>query len=50
MSFPDALIYLLTDNGPVRAKWADLDHVRVTREFLNDPGVVLSTLLDDPGD
>jgi predicted ATPase len=50
MSFPDALIYLLTDSGPVSTKWEDLDHVRITREFLNDPGVVLSTLLDDPGD
>ena len=50
MSFPDALIYLLTESGPVSAKWEDLDHIRVTREFLNDPGVVLSTLLDDSDD
>jgi len=48
MSFPDALIYVLTENGPVRAKWDELDHVRITKEFLNDPGAVLSTLLGDP--
>lgn len=48
MSFPDALVYILTENGPVRTKWDELDHVRITREFLNDRGAVLSTLLGDP--
>lgn len=45
MSFPDATIYLLTESGPVRSKWESLDHVRITREFLEDPGVVLDVLL-----
>jgi len=47
MSFPGALIYLLTDNGPKQVAWEDLDHVRILREFLNDPAIVLRTLLSD---
>ena len=47
MSFPGALIYLLSDNGPKQVAWEDLDHVRILREFLNDPAIVLRTLLSD---
>jgi predicted ATPase len=47
MSFPGALIYLLTDKGPEQVAWEDLDHVRILREFLNDPAIVLRTLLSD---
>jgi len=47
MSFPGALIYVLTDNGPKQVAWEDLDHVRILREFLNDPAIVLRTLLSD---
>jgi predicted ATPase len=47
MSFPGALIYLLTDEGPKQVAWEDLDHVRILREFLNDPAIVLRTLLSD---
>ncbi len=47
MSFPGALIYLLTEAGPKRVAWDDLDHVRITREFLNDPAIVLRELLAD---
>lgn len=47
MSFPAGLIYLLTDTGPKRVVWDDLDHVRITREFLNDPARVLRDLLAD---
>jgi predicted ATPase len=45
MSFPGALIYLLTETGPIQTSWDDLDHVRITREFLNDPAIVLRDLL-----
>jgi predicted ATPase len=48
MSFPGALIYLLIEGGPRRVSWEDLDHVRVTREFLNDPAIVLRELLSEP--
>ena len=47
MSFPGALIYLLTEAGPKQVAWDDLDHVRITREFLNDPAIVLRELLAD---
>jgi predicted ATPase len=45
MSFPGALIYLLSESGPQRVSWEDLDHVRIMKEFLNDPAIVLRTLL-----
>jgi predicted ATPase len=45
MSYPGALIYLLTETGPKRMSWDDLDHVRITKEFLNDPAIVLRDLL-----
>jgi predicted ATPase len=45
MSFPRATIYLLNESGPVKATWESLDHVRITREFLNDPNAVLEVLL-----
>jgi predicted ATPase len=48
MSFPGALIYLLIEGGPRRVSWEDLDHVRVTREFFNDPAIVLRELLSEP--
>jgi predicted ATPase len=48
MSFPGALIYVLAEAGPKQASWDDLDHVRITREFLNDPAIVLHDLLSDP--
>ena len=47
MSFPGALIYLLTEDGPKPVSWEDLDHVRITREFLNDPAIVLRDLLSE---
>lgn len=47
MSFPGALIYLLTEAGPKQVSWDELDHVRITREFLNDPAILLRKLLVD---
>jgi len=47
MSFPGALIYLLGESGPKRVSWQDLDHVRIMREFLNDPEIVLRVLLSE---
>jgi len=47
MSFPGALIYLLSESGPKRVSWEDLDHVRILKEFLNDPEVVLRVLLSE---
>jgi len=47
MALPDAEI-LLGENGRLQpVDWNDLEHVRVTRSFLNDPAAVLRHLLDD---
>ena len=47
MSVPGALIYLLSESGPKRVAWQDLDHVRIMKEFLNDPEIVLRVLLSE---
>ena len=47
MRFPGALIYLLGESGPKQVTWEELDHVRILREFLNDPDIVLRVLLSD---
>ena len=45
MALPDATI-LLAEDGRLRPiGWNDLDHVRVTRAFLNDPAATLQRLL-----
>jgi predicted ATPase len=44
MSFPGALIYLLTEEGPKKTPWEDLDHVTILREFLNNREAVLQEL------
>ena len=47
MALPDATI-LLAEDGRLRPiGWNDLDHVRVTRAFLNDPAATLRRLLAD---
>jgi predicted ATPase len=47
MALPDATI-LLAEDGRLRpAAWNDLDHVRVTRAFLNNPAAMLRRLLAD---
>lgn len=46
LALPGATI-LLADNGALApADWNDLEHVRVTRAFLNDPASVLRRLRD----
>jgi predicted ATPase len=47
MSFPGALIYLVGESGPAPVSWENVDHVRVMREFLNDPAIVLQELLGE---
>ncbi|MDQ0860497.1 putative ATPase [Bacillus sp. V2I10] len=37
MAFPDAVIYSLDDLPLKSVQYADLEHVRMTREFLNSP-------------
>ena len=47
LAFPDAQIYSF-DSTPVEAvAYDDLDHVRITRDFLNAPARYLSQILQD---
>ncbi len=44
MACPDAEILVLDDARIRRVPYDDLEHVRLTREFLNDPDVFLRRL------
>lgn len=44
MALPGAAIYSLDSGQPQRIAWDDLEHVSLTRAFLNDPGVFLRHL------
>lgn len=48
MAFPGARILQAEDGALQEAAWNELDHVRVTRAFLNDPQAVLRRVLDEP--
>jgi len=37
MAFPGALIYKFEDSEILESKWDEIDHVSITRAFLNDP-------------
>jgi predicted ATPase len=45
LAYPDAAIYELSDTGVMPAKYEDLEHVQVTRNFLNRTQIFLDTLL-----
>ena len=47
MAFPGATIYQLAGGAPEPIAWADLEHVSLTRDFLNDPQLYLRHLLAD---
>lgn len=47
MAFPGAEIYQLSGGAPERIAWSDLEHVSLTRDFLNDPHLFLRHLLAD---
>ena len=46
MALPGATILLAEDGKLAPSSWDDLEHVRVTRAFLNDPAAVLRRLRD----
>ena len=46
MAFPGAGIYNLDGGTPRRVAWDDLDHVALTRDFLNDPDAFLHRLAE----
>lgn len=47
MAFPRALIYVLSQAGPRRSEWNDLEHVKVLKEFINHREVVMGELIGD---
>ncbi len=50
MALPGAQILEVTAGGVRPVAWDDIEHVRVTRAFLNDPARVLRRVLDDGPD
>ena len=44
MAAPGASILALTDEGIVQVAWEDVEHVRLTRSFLEDPNCFLRHL------
>jgi len=44
LAFPGATIYTLDERPPKRVAFDDLEHVRLTRDFLNDPEAFLRHL------
>lgn len=47
LAYPDAAIYEFTERGVAKAAYEDLEHVQVTRSFLNRTDVFLETLLSE---
>jgi predicted ATPase len=47
LAYPHATIYELTDSGVLPVEYEDLEHVQVTRNFLNRTQMFLDTLLRD---
>ncbi|MFN3213063.1 MAG: AAA family ATPase [Henriciella sp.] len=45
LAYPNAWIYQMTETGPERLPWDALEHVDLTRQFLNKPDVFLDMLL-----
>jgi len=44
LAFPDATIYTFDEHPPKRVEFEQLEHVRLTRDFLNDPEAFLRHL------
>jgi len=44
LAFPNATIYTFDDQPPKRVEFEELEHVRLTRDFLNDPEAFLRHL------
>jgi predicted ATPase len=47
LAYPHATIYELTESGVAKTAYEDLEHVQVTRSFLNRTEVFLETLLSN---
>jgi predicted ATPase len=49
MAYPEAIIYQMTDKGPVEIEYQRTEHFQVMRDFLKRPEYFLSMLLDEDG-
>jgi predicted ATPase len=47
MAFPTALIYVLSDGGPRRSSWDELEHVKVLKDFMNHKDAVMADLFGE---
>jgi predicted ATPase len=47
LAYPDATIYEFTESGVAKAAYDELEHVQVTRNFLNRTDVFLETLMSE---
>lgn len=47
LSYPGAAIYQLSQTGVDKVAYEDIEHVKLTRDFLNDPSQYLRRLLKD---
>jgi len=47
LSYPGAAIYELSDTGITKTAYEDIEHVRLTKDFLNDPSQYLRRLFED---
>ncbi|MGH8491213.1 MAG: AAA family ATPase [Gammaproteobacteria bacterium] len=47
MAYPEAQIFLLSQEGMQTANYADMEHFRVTRDFLNNHQKMLAVLMKD---
>jgi predicted ATPase len=48
LAYPNAWIYEMAPEGPRRAAWDDLEHVRLTRDFLMYPEAYLYQIMEEP--
>jgi predicted ATPase len=47
MSYPDSLIYELSENGITETNYQETEHFSITRDFLNNPDRMLNVLLSE---
>ena len=47
MAYPDAQIFVLSEDGIKKVRYTETDHFRVTKEFLNNHGKMLKILMAD---
>jgi predicted ATPase len=47
MAYPDAWIYVLGEEGPVRTPYDQTEHYCVAKAFLTNPNKMLTRLLEE---